>query len=174
MRSRLALLFASAIAATAIAAGCGGGAKNGAPIPSPSPSPSPTPTVTPPPGAVVESEPNDVQSGDPPTAIAGTGAQTFFGVCADDNDFDFFVFTAGSGMIAAQMSWTESAANDDLDLYVDDTSMALQHGDDAIPPSDSPAMVAFDSTNAGLQFYVEVRCYNTSPNVAYTGSLTIP
>src|SRR3954468_7614746 len=99
MQIRLGLFLAAAIAVTAIAAGCTGSGMTDQPVPSPSPSPSPTATVTPPPGAIVEAEPNDIEVGNPPTAIPGSGAQTFFGVCADDNDFDYYIFTAGSGMI---------------------------------------------------------------------------
>lgn len=176
MRSRraLALAFALVVAATALsAASC---SNSGNPKPGPTPTPtlpySPTPTVTPPAGAVVEAEPNDVALGNPPTPLAAS--TQFFGVCADDSDFDYFRFTTTSaGTISADLTWTESPANDDLDLLVEGTSFQLVRHDDDVPPGDSPAQLSFTSS-AGLAYFVEIDCYNTSPNVAYLGTLTIP
>jgi len=180
MRLRsLALLLTAAASLSVAAAACGSGKHHGSATPTPSPSASfsPTPTVTPPPGAVVEVEPNDPTKGDPPTAIAGTGTLSFWGVCADDTDIDGFALSVGSGLVAAQITWTESAAYDDLDLAISNSSGSIRVVDDNVPPLDSPANVqAVLTTNAGAHVpaLLEVDCYNHSPNVAYTGSVSVP
>lgn len=173
-RSRAPLLLlvtvVSALAAgVATSAGCGGGHHG---------SGSPTPSVSPPPGAVVEVEPNDVTQGETGTSLGGgPGTKTFWGVCADGNDVDGWTMVVGSGLVAAQITWFEDISHQDMDLYVYNSSGTIADGDANVPPNDSPAQVSAVFTTdaaASVNVTLEVDCLTSIPNVVYDGQVTLP
>ncbi len=108
------------------------------------------------------------------TPLTGTGAITFSGQCLGDDDRDYFAFTTGVGQIQATLTWTEGTGNEDVDLYIFNDDYSIDGYDIAIPPGDSPAEVTTQAAAAGPVF-LEVSCYFvTTPNLAYSGTLTIP
>lgn len=187
MSSRwLALSFASMVALGASGAGCSGVDTTQEPVTEPTPAgdddddgadPTPTPaSVTPTPnptatpgGMTYESEVNDTH--DTANPLSGL---TFTGACGDFSDFaDIFVMPVAAGKtLSATLQYAESVI-DDLDLWISSYDYAIDVGDEAIPPGDAPAQVTGVLVPASQNMYFEVTCYNLTPDVAYTGTITV-
>lgn len=175
VRARSIVLSAVGILAVAITLpACSGGGDDddgGTATPTITPAPDPTPI----PGSVAEIEPNDEE--DDATVVAGSsGTLAFHGTCSQTGDHDWFVFTLGSGGLAAELTWDERTyipsphIADDLDLYVSDAFGEIG-ADDSLSPGDSPANVTANLDSAG-QVFLLVDCFQADAGLFYQGTLT--
>jgi hypothetical protein len=136
----------------------------------PNVTPTPEPTATQPVGGNgTEVETND----DHDTANPLGASTTFSGSCGDLDIADIFELAVPAGKtVSATITWTEGV-DEDLDLYVSNYDYTIDEGDESVPPGDSPAQIsaAFPTAQDG---YVEVFCYYAlTPNVSYTGTITV-